>query len=878
LAIDGEPALIQAGVLHYLRLPHPDLWRPMLDRIRMGGLNAVIIPFPWAYHAPAPGFHDFTGPRAIDRLLDEVVRAGLWLIPHLGPWIGDDLGAGGLPAWLFHADALRSAGDAASVVNTDAFLRHVERWWVRLLPYIRDHPTLLFVMLNAGRRHGDGGGEKASQGLNRALLEQIRRLGLRSPCALPASTWAGSPAQKALRDTVDGESQRTLSPEGDLTVSPASLSSVEPSQATRYLIVEEGASIDGDFRASACADFLLLDLAAPVSWLGSRPAPAAQALGAEHPRCLIGRSVVDGAKAIGLSPYHMGANWGWWAVPEAGTLYGYGAPVAEGGGLPGAYDEGRRIALTLETLGDVLRRPDTLSMVQAAPSDYLVGWQGGRFGTVVVLENRQAAEGYANVTLERGTRRVIVEDVPVPAKTTRVVPIDWRIGGRRLVGSTMEPVLRTQVAGRELLILYNEVGGEVLLPGDFRPRHQRGPVYIERASYEGAQSGLMVHFDPARLGSLVLDGPEGVLQLLALAPAFARRVWPLDDLWRTSPAPAPAWRPSVEAPAAGVVIGPDLVVPEKDGGFRFSVSEKGFGYRWGPWRGSDPHTWLAPLLWRSPPNVSLPSLDWTTRPGAPEASPTYDDRGWRRIASGGPFNMEAQDVYHGFIWYRAHFTGEARAVTLACRHACDLYLNGEHIATLNPPPDLGSVAPKTLPLSRRYLQEQNVLALLVENMGRQAAWDRAAAPHGLISCSVEGTDDVAWRARRGLTGEARVQGFPGYADWGLVPQSNGAPYVSWHRAFFELDLPDNVEVPIFLELDRTPTKAYVYLNQRLIGRMWYPQVGQRRFWLPDGLLANQGENELLVAQWTRGADPGIGMARLVPGTARAWHREAGAQG
>ncbi|MBN1246507.1 MAG: beta-galactosidase, partial [Anaerolineae bacterium] len=99
ITLDGRPALIQAGALHYFRLPHAGLWSPVLDRIRMGGLNAVLVPLPWSYHSPEAGFHDFTGPRDLGRLFDDVERAGLWLIPHLGPWVGAGLDAGGLPAW-----------------------------------------------------------------------------------------------------------------------------------------------------------------------------------------------------------------------------------------------------------------------------------------------------------------------------------------------------------------------------------------------------------------------------------------------------------------------------------------------------------------------------------------------------------------------------------------------------------------------------------------------------------------------------------------------------------------------------------------------------------------------------------------------------------
>jgi len=56
----------------------------------------------------------------------------------------------------------------------------------------------------------------------------------------------------------------------------------------------------------------------------------------------------------------------------------------------------------------------------------------------------------------------------------------------------------------------------------------------------------------------------------------------------------------------------------------------------------------------------------------------------------------------------------------------------------------------------------------------------------------------------------------------------------------------------------------------LIGRYWDGRGPQHRFWLPEGLLRRTGENELLIAQWTRGAQPGIGLARLEHGAIMQW--------
>ncbi len=861
ISIDGEPALIQAGSLHYARLPSPELWEPVLQRIRMAGLNAVFVPFPWAYHCPAPGFHDFTGPRDIRPLLTAAERTGLWLIPYIGPWVGGGLDGGGIPAWLHRQPGTQSAVlPAASPKPASQLLRHVSAWWEQLLPLLQQQPNLLMVALHPGTTAD----LVPLPGYVASLVACVRSFGVRVPIAVPQACAAELPGE----------------PWRDNVVLWAAMGQESLAQP-RSQHQEEGVPT-----------VAVMDVTLPLSWVGTRPAPLSRVGHPEHPRPLMAWAVGRGYPVTVVDPAHEGANWGWWSAVGRAMAYGYGAPASATSVPPDTYYSLRRLASTVETLGPLFGRcapPDSDALavdsgvpglddtgageLSATPASVLAWSFREDAGAVAALVDGNGTGAIVQLALGEDGNQILVEDIPLAEGEIRILPLDWALSEGRLTSTTLEPVYRTIVAGRELIVLRNDVGGEVVLPGEFRRRHSRGPVYVERI-----REGVAVHFDPARIASIVLDGPgDNVLQLLVLAPERAARVWPLDDGWRTTPFyPAP-WTPDEEAPARGLVIGPDFVFPEADGGFRFLAQDKGFGYRWGPWRGSDPHTWLSPMTWSVPTSLDLPPLTWESRPGAPEVQPDYDDRTWRSVAPGGQLTMEALGVDYGFVWYRAHFDAAATAVTLACRHACDLFLNGEHVAALNPPPAFGAVAPKTLPLPARHLREQNVLAMLVEHQGRHVSWDAAAAPHGLISFELDGGVVRDWRVRSGMHGTRRRQGFYGFADWSLItaPDSaSGTGDITWHRATFDLSIPSNIAVPVFLVLDQTPTQCYVYLNGRLIGRIWYPRRAERRLWLPNGLLTCDGPNELLIAQWTRGASPGIGVARLEHGPVAAWHHES----
>jgi hypothetical protein len=851
LTIGGRPALIQAGTFHYFRLPHPDLWAPVLARMRMAGLNAVLVPLPWSYHSPAPGFYDFTGPRNLGMLFDEIERAGLWLMPHIGPWIGVDLDAGGVPAWALSTPGFMPACSSAVPPRPSiAFLRYVGAWWEHLLPLLMERPNLLMLAIDPGSCTFEGPWTGAESGWLhrhlRPLLDLVRQAGCGAPCAMPEVAYLQA-------GDLDGTTHHVL-------------------PFFRLTADGEGPVAGSQ---SAYAGLALLDLALPLSWIEGRAASPSHVAGDSYPRHRIAAAVAEGLTSVVLSPGHTGAPWGRWSTSGATALPGYGAAISGCGALSRSYYQARRMALTIESLGNILADGVRDPAFRMHPASSLRGVVSNEAGAVVWVEGVAEGEPFAQLltTREEGpeTEELVslLEDIHAPPGSIALFPYAWRLSEGRLLATTLEPVLHTLVAGRELVILRNEAGGDVVLPPEFRTRNRRGPVYAERS-----EAGLSIHVDVARVASLVLDGPTGTLQLLALEPRLSERAWPLDDAWRKTPFYPASWHSAPEEPARGVVIGPDFVLPQENGGFRLLTSAQGFGYRWGPWRGSDPHTWLAPFTWEGPNPLSLPVLTWESRPGAPEAGRAYDDRSWRAVLPGAPLDMASHGIEPGFAWYRARITGTPAAVTVACRHACDLFLNGVHIAALNPPPDYGEPRPKTLPLPSRHLQTENVLAILVESEGRPSSWNEATTPYGLIMCDVEGGEVKSWRIREGLTGEVRVQGFQGYASWELLDDAEGNS-VTWHRARFSLHLPPDHVAPLFLYLDETPAQCHCYLNGVLIQRLRYPKDLQRRFWLPDGLLQRRATNEILIAQWTRGAQPGIGTATLEAGTPLVWRREAG---
>ena len=95
LMIDGKRQIIWSGEFHPVRLPSPDLWRDILQKMKASGFNTVALYFAWGYHSPAPGIYDFSGIRDIDRLLTMAEEEGLYVITRAGPYVNAELTRGG---------------------------------------------------------------------------------------------------------------------------------------------------------------------------------------------------------------------------------------------------------------------------------------------------------------------------------------------------------------------------------------------------------------------------------------------------------------------------------------------------------------------------------------------------------------------------------------------------------------------------------------------------------------------------------------------------------------------------------------------------------------------------------------------------------------
>src|SRR4051812_13733826 len=83
--VDGNRTYLWSGEFHSYRLPSPDLWLDIFQKMKAAGFNSTSLYFDWGYHSPRQGVYDFSGVRAPDPLVDMAAPGGPHHTPPPGP-------------------------------------------------------------------------------------------------------------------------------------------------------------------------------------------------------------------------------------------------------------------------------------------------------------------------------------------------------------------------------------------------------------------------------------------------------------------------------------------------------------------------------------------------------------------------------------------------------------------------------------------------------------------------------------------------------------------------------------------------------------------------------------------------------------------------
>ncbi|CAM5611926.1 hypothetical protein SALBM311S_07513 [Streptomyces alboniger] len=316
--VDGKRLFVWSGEFHYWRLPSPDLWRDVLQKIKASGMNAVSIYFDWGYHSPAKGRYDFTGIRDVDKLLDMAEEAGLYVIARPGPYINAETDGGGFPGWLMTQKGQARSTDPEYLDAAREWLKQIDKILARHQVTNGTGPVLLYQVEN--ELYDPEGRDYIVD-----LSKQVRADGITVPLVgnEPMPQYAGGEGL----DFVGELDQYNSFCKGEWW-----LPTLKRQQDDAPLSIFEAGT--GWFQ----------------TWGDTGYEKCPEKMGPAYQKIVNKHEVMQGTTIENLYMTYGGTNWGWLADPrQVYTSYDYGAPISEPRQTGADYDEMKRQGLFYTT-------------------------------------------------------------------------------------------------------------------------------------------------------------------------------------------------------------------------------------------------------------------------------------------------------------------------------------------------------------------------------------------------------------------------------------------------------------------------------------------------------------------------------------------------
>ncbi len=338
--VDGTRTYLWSGEFHYFRLPSPDLWLDIFQKMKAAGFNATSLYFDWGYHSPAPGVYDFTGVRDVDKLLDMAQQAGLYVIARPAPYINAEVDGGGLPGWLTTKDEKNRTDDPQFLKYADEWLTQIDRILAR---HQLTNGTGTVIAYQVENEYYDG--SATARAYMQHLEDKARADGITVP--LTGNNNGTFNSGTGALD-VDGPDSY---PQGFNCSNPAKWNGVpdisydHPAGKPLYTPEFQGGAFD--------------------PWGGPGYDKCAQLIDDKFADVFYKQNIAVGATAQSFYMTYGGTNWGWLGEPENYTSYDYGAAIRETRQLDPKYDEDKLIGYFTQSVAPLTKTDP----IKAAPPD-----------------------------------------------------------------------------------------------------------------------------------------------------------------------------------------------------------------------------------------------------------------------------------------------------------------------------------------------------------------------------------------------------------------------------------------------------------------------------------------------------------------------------
>ena len=866
LSIDGKRIYVWSGDFHYWRLPSPDLWRDVLEKMHAAGYNAVSIYFDWAYHSAAPGSYDFSGVRDVEKLLDIAADVGIYVIARPGPYINAETDSGGFPGWLQSQKAKARTSDPE-------YLGAAEEWLSQIDPILARHQLtngtgtiILYQVEN----------EYTGKSVDRAYMSELERKVRADGITVPL-----------VHNSCCGDGGRWASGAGAVDINgydsyPQGFNCERPE---RWQSLPDDEFSDTRKRLGNQPFFLLEFQGGSFDpWGGPGYDLCRKLTDASFERVFDEYNIAAGASLQNFYMMYGGTSWGWLPSPEAVySSYDYGAAIDESRGLGEKYDTQKLLANEVATLTPAL----TSSVTVHSPNVSNPGLHvDARFdpSTKTTFYIARHADVDSTSRMQASFAASIngrQYNIPVElsGRDSKIIVANFRLGTLPLVYSTSEIMANRKVGERNIAALFGRAGenGEMVFAFPSRPRIL-APAGVEHSWNEKTKT-LRLNYRHGELSRVFVRPNERgahCLELLIGSDQAAADLWPWDTSTGSVIVRGPELIRRVTAPSNDTlaltgdtaatteleVIAPSRITSLTWNGDAIAV------------RRSSDGTLVATLP--GPQRVTVPALTtWRMKSGSPESDPGFDDSRW--TVADRTLYADDYGFHYGDVWFRGSFdSSDAHSIAISAitgkAGAYAVWLNGTYLGYKQAADD--GRAKETFSIDPGTLRKKNTLAVLLENNGHNEDFshrDSHKEPRGIVSVSfADATPSIAWRIQGkidhdpvrgpmnagGQFGERMGFYLPEFSDtsWPAtsLPSTHLDSGITWYRTNFELHVPADQDAAIALQIDDSKSKAYralIYLNGWLVGRYVNDIGPQQSFILPDGILHTDGSNTLAISCW-----------------------------
>jgi beta-galactosidase GanA len=332
LMIDGKRVFIYSGEFHPFRLPSPDLWRDVFEKMKAGGFNTVCCYFDWGYHSPKAGVYDFTGIRDLDKFLSLAAQAGLYVIVRPGPYINAETDSGGFPGWL------TTIKGRARSTDTD-YLAGAYEWLSQVDPIIARHQltngtgTIIACQVENEFYDSSSVGQQYMQDLENKMRSDgitVPLTGNHNATFLTGLGATDIPGFDSYPQGFDASNPSHWSPVLEwLEGAHQGL----PSDKPLYFPEFQGGSFD--------------------PWGGPGYAPCYTLTGPDFENVFYKSLIGQGATMLSYYMTYGGTSWGWLPFPGVYSSYDYGSAIDEARQLTGKFSEQKLIASFTQAVGSL---------------------------------------------------------------------------------------------------------------------------------------------------------------------------------------------------------------------------------------------------------------------------------------------------------------------------------------------------------------------------------------------------------------------------------------------------------------------------------------------------------------------------------------------